>query len=131
MENAVDCGANSRGSFAKYDRDTSLWKTLQLCIDGDLDEYSETWPIAGSMRSGKVYRRNPLVPRTNGGGRSLWATPTIRDAKATTGGSSFDRSLAGEIGGLPNPMFVEWLMGFPAQWARVEGISKPQHWRTQ
>src|SRR4051812_35569144 len=55
------CGA----SFSSFDRATSSWRTSQLCLDGDLAEFSETWPRAGMTRSGIAYPLKPLAPTTN------------------------------------------------------------------
>ena len=59
-------GLKSSVSFASYHQDTSSWRTSQTCLvalaknQGDgLAEYSETWPSAGMMRSGKTYQREP------------------------------------------------------------------------
>jgi len=47
LGNAQDFGKKCSESFAKYDPATSLWKTSQLCLDGDLASFLETWPRAG------------------------------------------------------------------------------------
>jgi hypothetical protein len=47
-------GRNSQESFAWYDRDTSSWKTSQLCLSGEWAEFSQTWPAMGTMRNGSV-----------------------------------------------------------------------------
>ena len=75
MANEVDCGPNTTGSFASYDPDSSSWKTYQLCLDGELGAYSETWPRAGMTRNGIAYQRRPLAPLTGGTGCLLWPTP--------------------------------------------------------
>lgn len=54
--NAPDSGKSSRGSFAKYSRDSRSWKTHQFSLLGGLIEFSETWPRWGSMRDGAAYR---------------------------------------------------------------------------
>lgn len=56
-ENEADCGESSRGSLARYDRDSRSWKTRQGLLAGGLAEYSETWPKWGSMRDGDAYRQ--------------------------------------------------------------------------
>jgi len=43
-ENDQECGEKWHGSFVKYDPDTSLWKTHQCSLLGDLEEFLETWP---------------------------------------------------------------------------------------
>src|SRR5579875_1332163 len=124
---APRCGKSSAGLLARYDRATSSWKTLQPSLDGDLVSYLETWPRAGMMRNGNAYRRQPLVPPTRENECSLWPTPTARDWRS---GKSSARTRArnsrpfNEIaapGGPLNPLWVEWLMGFPPGWTDLEG----------
>ena len=73
-------GATSPESLAKYDRDSSLWKTSQLSLEGDLVEFSETWPRSGMTRSGIAFPLPPLALLTKGIGSGLWHTPTADDS---------------------------------------------------
>src|SRR5579871_3203682 len=57
-------GASTPELLARFDHATSLWKTSQLCLDGVLETFSETWPRSGLMRNGTAYRLPPLVPLT-------------------------------------------------------------------
>lgn len=45
----------------------------------------------------------------------LYTTPCAADATGTTGGKNH-RSLRTDVAGQLNPMWVEWLMGFPIGW---------------
>ena len=56
-------GQSSPELLASYDRSSRRWKTSQLCLDGDLSEFSETWPRSGMTRSGIAYLLPPLAPR--------------------------------------------------------------------
>lgn len=49
------CGEKWQGSFARYDRDSRLWRTRQRSLLGGLVEFSETWPKWGSMLDGVVW----------------------------------------------------------------------------
>jgi hypothetical protein len=67
----------------------------------------------------------------------LWPTPTARDFRSP-GRSRLERtgSKAGEclpqaIGGQLNPMWVEWLMGFPAEWTALKHSETPSCLRFQ
>ena len=71
MENDQECGEKWRGSFTKYDPDTSLWKTHQCSLLGDLDEFSETWPQWGLMRDGECWEQRTLEHRIRGTGYGL------------------------------------------------------------
>ena len=64
MENEAECGEKWRGSFTKYDQDSSLWKTHQCSLLGDLEEFSETWPQWGLMRNGECWERQTLAHLT-------------------------------------------------------------------
>jgi hypothetical protein len=75
-------GPSTQDSFASYDPDTSSWRTSQLCLDGDLDEFSETWPRAGTTRNGIAYQQQPLAPLTGATGSGLLPTPENRGSVA-------------------------------------------------
>lgn len=72
---------------------------------------------------------------TNGKGCSCspnYRTPTARDYKGMSAKSWRERTngdktptLPDQLGGTPNPEFVEWLMGFP------KGFTESQHWGTR
>jgi hypothetical protein len=63
--------------LANYDRALSLWKTSQLCLDGDLTSFSETWPRSGMTRNGTAFLLPPLVLRTYGTGFGSSPTHSI------------------------------------------------------
>lgn len=209
-EPAADSGESTHGSFAYFDRASSSWRTSQRCLVEGSDEFSETWPRAGTMRSGIAYRRAPSVPRTyatdcssshigrprlilgpdaNGGwwptpravdngqikttrtdprnatsgttlseavklwptptvssqnlnstktdtrdrrnGKSLadaartWATPTAHPRTHSPRKVDHGEQLANQVGGSLNPTWVEWLMGFPAEWTALSASETP------
>jgi len=69
---------------------------------------------SGMMRSGTVSRLTPLAHLTGGIASGLLPTPLasetgFRRSKFPQGGTSLSTAL----GGIPNPLFVEWLMNFP------------------
>jgi hypothetical protein len=51
----------------------------------DSEPFSATWPISGSMLSGRCYRRLPWVPRTAARGSGSWPTATAADSRASGG----------------------------------------------
>jgi len=74
-----ECGVTWRELLAKYDPDTSMWKTAHSSLLEDSIEFSGTWPRWGLMRDGVSYQRQTLVPRTKGTGSGslVWiGTPT-------------------------------------------------------
>jgi hypothetical protein len=122
-------GASTPASFASFDPDTSSWRTSQLCLDGDLDEFSETWPRAGMTRNGTAYRLRPLAPLIGetGSGSSRIPTPTAGDAK-----SSGSRNLPGSnTAGMSLTDYVRPDRAkTKQQWPTPHGMPKPgQHRR--
>jgi len=170
-ESEADSGQKWQGSFAKFDRAESKWRTPQCSLLGDSDEFSETWPRWGSMRNGVSYLRPiPALPicasesglwptptRDSATERSskyaqggtpltlavkLWPTPTRRDyrsdkctpeVKAERDAHSRGKTLPWVVGGLLNPEWVEWLMGWPIGHTALKPLetAKYQEWLQQ
>jgi len=112
-ERAAAYGQSTPELLANYDPATSSWRTSQLCLDGELSEFSETWPRSGMMRSGTAYQLPPLVRLTDETGSGLWPTPT---ADRWDGLQSHGVNV---ITGSLNPTFVEFLMGFPRDYTEL------------
>jgi len=130
----ADCSTKQCESFARWDRDSSSWKTSQRCLIAEWATFSGRWPRAGSMQSGNVYRRHPLARSTTETGFSF--VPT---ARAQYRGCSQNRVESGEhrsniedwlvirlaengpVRGLKvNLTWLSWLMGFPIGWGEME-----------
>lgn len=149
MAVAAGCGPTWHGSFVKYDRASSTWKTAQCSLLEDSDEFSATWPKWGSMRSGVCWERT--MPRLTMSVKEygFWPTPTARDARTLSGSQPPKRAptsgmpLAWTIAltlppedrpnGRLNPMWVEWLMGWPMGWTSLKPLAmdKFHEWRQQ
>ena len=130
----LECGWKWPESSMKYDPDSRSWKTRQCSLLGGLVEFSETWPRSGTMRNGESWERPTLERRTEENESGSWPTPM----KSTAGKSpktlelvisghchmTLDRALAirGDGVGLPNPMWVEWLMGWPQGWTSMDAL---------
>ena len=71
-------GPSSTESFAYFDRDMSSWRTSQVSLLEGLDEFSETWPRAGTTLSGTAYPLRPSAPRTSVTESSWLPTPTAQ-----------------------------------------------------
>ena len=210
-ESEAECGEKWRASFVKYDHDSSLWKTHQCSLLGDLEPFLETWPQWGLMRDGECWEQRMLeqtirgtesglspngvdsfhTPNTTGldGGSNsrkalrkklmfptpvksegngsaafkltdaveaslgkpmpkmqknphkweefkTWPAPVCQDSRhATTRHlnpkNNYWKSNLGEmvmsmekpnIGGRLNPMWVEWLMGWPLGWTDLKPL---------
>ena len=75
-----DFGENSPASFAKYNPDSSSWRTVQPSLFADLTSCSVTWPRWGTMRNGVCSERTTWAPpiSANGCGSSVsYPTPTV------------------------------------------------------
>lgn len=166
---AAGFGLSSTESFARLNPDGS-WSRMyqgcgQLTMDGSLEEYSETWPKRGTMRSGSTYPLPTPAPPTSESESSLWPTPTSRDYKDSGANTDYEKiakksRLAGVVnwptpqsrdwkgssgrsqkgeeydlptatGGQLNPMWVEWLMGFPLGWTDLEDLATPSSRRSR
>lgn len=90
-----ECGSTWPGSFARYDRDSSLWKTPQCSLLEGLDVFSETWPRWGTMRNGACWELMTLAPRTNEIESGLLPTPL---ASIATHGGPNQRDSSGRPG---------------------------------
>jgi hypothetical protein len=66
MESVQECGEKWRASFTKYDHDSSLWRTHQCSLLGDLEPFSETWPQWGLMRDGECWEQLTLERHIRG-----------------------------------------------------------------
>jgi hypothetical protein len=72
-------GLKCLGSLAKWDRDTSLWRTHQFSLLGDLEPFSETWPRWGMMRGGECWELLMPVRLTSENESGLWPTPCANE----------------------------------------------------
>ena len=142
-ESEAECGRTWPASFARWSRDTSLWKTPQCSLDGGSGAFSEIWPRWGTMRDGECWELTKSERHTSGTGFGLWPTPTANDAKNSTlppAAKQWD-SIPGKLlrdGGIEirqmghlNPAWVEWLMGWPIGWTDLKplGMDKFRQWR--
>lgn len=110
LELALDCGESSRESLARFDPDSSSWKTSQLCLGGERMSFSETWPASGMMRSGLLYAPPMSERRIAGSDCSLWPTMTGADKHGhcqvrgvTTDSPTSGSTLAGMVKLWPTP----------------------------
>lgn len=86
----ADYGPRWPGSFARFNRHSSLWKTAQCSLFGGLTEFSETWPRWGMMRdgecsalptpSGLVELRAWIISASASGSLEKIPTPNVFDA---------------------------------------------------
>lgn len=144
----LECGSTWLGSLARFDPDTSSWKTPQCSLLEGLDVFLGTWPRWGTMRNGVCWERTTLEALTNGSGSGSWPTPTKSDAKrckdlrieslgkrAMIHGANWNLAehVAAEYEGYPTPQFVAWLMAWPQDWTSLKPLEtdKFQLWQQQ
>jgi len=144
-ESAAVSGLKWRASFARFDRSTSTWRTPQSSLLGDSDEFSETWPKWGSMQNGECSERTMPALRTSATESGFWPTPQAHDATkgyakrvgrygTKHGGRNLNDWVVSRSGvefGHLNPMWVEWLMGWPLGWTDLKPLEtvRFQEWQ--
>jgi hypothetical protein len=141
MESDQECGATWRGWLAKYDPDTSLWRTAQCSLLEDLNECLATLPRSGMTRSGLLWEL-PMLEQIIKGTESglsleMWPTPVKSDyagrrpSKGWQGNSDLPSVVWTRTGGAENPnmspasinaTWTEWLMGWPLGWTDLKPL---------
>ena len=124
-EKGQDFGEKWQGSFTKYSPDSCSWKTHQCSFLGDLDEFSETWPRWGSMRTGECYQLPMSEQNINETEYGLWPTPTTPSGGGNCGGSGAYKNAIKNGTHIPhsiNPSLYEWLMGWPIGWTDLKPL---------
>jgi hypothetical protein len=143
-ESDQECGEKWRGSFTKYDPDSSSWKTHQCSLLGDLESFSETWPRWGLMRDGECWEQPMLALRTSeteSGSLQIPKLPTPVTSDANGAGRVGPRK-SGNISSLkdylskwhklayPPVNITEYMMGWPLGWTDLKPLAmdKFQQW---
>jgi hypothetical protein len=124
MEVGLDYGLKCCESLAKYDQNTSLWRTHQLSLFEDLGESLENWPKQGMTQNGYAYAVQMwegTITETESGFLPTPRASMGKPAKNRSGPESLEyrHNLEEFLGGKPNPTFCEWMMGWPMMWTSV------------
>ncbi len=101
-------GRSTPELLARFDPNTSSWRTSQLCLDGALSEFSETWPRSGLMRSGIAYRLPPLVRLIGEIECGSWPTPTPTGMERSSKHTRPFGSLKDAAKMFPTPTSTDW-----------------------
>jgi hypothetical protein len=132
----AECGVKWRGSFTKYSQDSCSWKTHQCSLLGDLEEFLETWPQWGLMRDGECWEQRTLEQTIRGtesgfvgqtfptpdascgqrGTQPHWTPKRKSGHQAQYTINQAVRDLEQSSGGKLNPVWLEWVMGWPLRW---------------
>ena len=149
MANAPACGRTWQGLLARYNPLLSLWRTPQCLLFGEWEQSLEIWPRWGLMRSGECWELAIWERPIFGKGCGLWDTPCKGDAhpraynrnKPYHGpgqkhlqAQAYERMTQHCVdGGKLNPMWVEWLMGWPMGWTGLQPLEtdKFREWQQQ
>lgn len=116
------CGKRCFMLFGFYDQGTCSLRMLPRSSEEDSTRCSVIFTNAGSMQSGRLYRRAAWVPHTHEKDCSLWPTPRANGG-SSAGGSNARKSAIRNgtyVTGKRNPNHTEWLMGFPIGWTEIE-----------
>lgn len=145
-ENALVYGPRWRGSFARYDRATSSWKTPQCSFLAALEEFSETWPKWGLMRDGECWVLTKWVLPMNESASGLSVPTPCKNEHAGTSKKRYRHSphfrgaktaealrTCETDPSYSHPQFIEKIMGWPTMWTGLAplGTGKFQEWRQQ
>ena len=139
--NEVECGHTWRGWLAKYSPDLCLWKTPQCSLLGEEQESLQTLPRWGMTVDGLLWEQPTLAPLTKEKECGLlqnWPTPDANCGKRGTqpkwepirkSGQPAQytinqavRDMEKNNGGNLNPMWIEWLMGWPLGWTDLKPL---------
>ena len=120
---AAGCGDTWRGSLARFDPDTSSWRTAQPSLLEDLGESSVTWPRSGMTAAGQCWELPTLERRISGTGSGLWRTPTAHEWKNTGHATQIHLSDQVRPSQVKNPKKAAAMWPTPtASQARSEGM---------
>lgn len=87
---------------------------------GTFLQFLPTFPRSGIMRNGLLYQLPTLARRIKDHGFGSWPTPTRHTHHpAKNRRSDFDPTLGDLLGGIPNPRWQEWLMGWCISWTSL------------
>ena len=136
MEKSLVYGLKCSELSVNYDPNSSSWKTYQLSLYGDYQEFSGTWPASGMIANGKLFQLVNLEPYTKESVGLLLPTPRAHKpedwnyhawkTREEKHGKIPDhieirlREIYGEMGSGKkarlNHRFICWIMGFPIDW---------------
>ena len=87
QDQEAQCGNTWQGLLAKFDPNTSLWKTAQCSLFEDLELSLETFPRWGSMRNGELFQREilvlPILENESGLLQQMWPTPVAKEGNGS------------------------------------------------
>lgn len=160
---SVTSGLTRSELSGRWDHNTVSWKMYPASSRKRTSERSSAgWPRRGTMFAGILFQRPKRVPTTSGRGSGLLPTPSATGYGTNQGGSAgrtgkvrpslqqmasknlWPSPTANRRSGLQshgknailgplNPMWVEWLMGWPLGWTDLKPLEmdKYREWLAQ
>ena len=129
-ENEAECGEKWQGLLARFDQDMHLWRTVQCSLLEDLNESLQTLPQWGMTVGGELYLLPTLVQTIDAkesGFTHVWGTPKAQDSRHALrdrGKGNLGEQVSGlHNGGKLNPLWTEWLMGWPIGWTDLKPLA--------
>lgn len=115
---------DARADFAKLVR-SSTGISLETAARLWPTPTANDWKNAGYMISGG--KKYATLPGAAGATPEQWPSPAARDWRSGRGRSpnGHTEQLAEKVGGQLNPVWVEWLMGYPAGWTDLGDSATP------
>ncbi len=125
VESRADWYSRRSGLSMSLDRPSFSWKTFQRLEPEEQPKFARDWPSAGMTLGSTAFRLTKWARRTDAiDGSCLLPTPSASNYGTNKGGAAGRvgkvrpslNSLARLNGATINPAFVEWMMGYPAEW---------------
>jgi hypothetical protein len=95
LESDPACGPKWRASLARFDPDTSSWRTVQLSLLGDSELSSVTWPRSGMTAGGQCWELPMLALPTSATDSGWCPTPCATDHSNRKSGENIHISATG------------------------------------
>lgn len=144
MEREAAFGQRWQGLSLKFCLNSSMWKTHHCLFPEVLQESSVTLPRWGMMQDGELWEYiTPPMAGTKEKDAGFWPTVTVdcrtmRKNKYKQRGTPLTYAVMLKdkcSGGFLNPVWIEWLMGFPMGWTDLniedldmESWRAPDYW---
>lgn len=128
MEKSLVYGLKCSELSVNYDQESQSWKMYRQSLFEDYTELLEAFPKSAMTVNGTLYRLDNSEPPTFGNDGSLLPTPTTKANqlapsmmkwKGSKNLAALIKKHTGKIGKL-NPFLVEWMMGFPPDWTKID-----------
>lgn len=138
MASEAAFGSKCSESFARFDHDSSSWRTPQCSPVADSIECSQVWPRWGTMRSGECWEGSTSAPPQKANAFGSLPRPTASMARRGWGFTrhhleradtrrnskeTMANALRLSFGHYqPSVATVEWIMGWPIGWTALEPL---------